>query len=180
MANNRTDLDDYFDPDKGASGLGDDFAKQTRQGETLPAIPLNPKFGGRAPMTSTGFAIDMSEPANKTASIYRNAFENPEAFDKLSDDFERAYALDHPVVQSNAVEMPRIGMSRMAPKGGFLQIGSDGKGGTRVDGNQRMIGHVDQTPIVEMLCPKCGAQQAGDWSQCKGTCPISFSPHFNK
>ncbi len=32
---------------------------------------------------------------------------------------------------------------------------------------------------TEACCPKCGAFSDGDWSQCKGFCPISVSPHYS-
>lgn len=28
-------------------------------------------------------------------------------------------------------------------------------------------------------CPKCGYYKGDDWTQCKGRCPLSFSPHFD-
>lgn len=28
-------------------------------------------------------------------------------------------------------------------------------------------------------CPKCGAFSGDDWSQCKGFCPITSSPHYS-
>jgi hypothetical protein len=34
--------------------------------------------------------------------------------------------------------------------------------------------------IAELLkadCPKCGHSSGGDWSQCKGACPMPGSPH---
>lgn len=33
----------------------------------------------------------------------------------------------------------------------------------------------DVRPIV--TCPKCGCHSGGDWSQCKGSCPMRSSPH---
>lgn len=27
-------------------------------------------------------------------------------------------------------------------------------------------------------CPKCGAESGDDWSQCRGSCPMSGSPHY--
>lgn len=29
-------------------------------------------------------------------------------------------------------------------------------------------------------CPKCGWDSGDDWSQCKGSCPMPMSPHYNK
>lgn len=34
--------------------------------------------------------------------------------------------------------------------------------------------------VIMMICPKCGANQGGDWTQCEGNCPIPVSPHFQR
>lgn len=31
---------------------------------------------------------------------------------------------------------------------------------------------------TEIACPKCQYTDGGDWSQCKGSCPLDISPHF--
>lgn len=33
---------------------------------------------------------------------------------------------------------------------------------------------------VMAYCPKCGTTDGGDWSCCKGKCPLDASPHFDK
>lgn len=30
-----------------------------------------------------------------------------------------------------------------------------------------------------MKCPKCGAISGDDWKQCKGSCPMPGSPHYD-
>ena len=30
-----------------------------------------------------------------------------------------------------------------------------------------------------LICPKCGAASGDDWSQCKGSCPMFGSPHYD-
>lgn len=29
-------------------------------------------------------------------------------------------------------------------------------------------------------CPKCSATSGGDWSQCRGSCPMLDSPHYDR
>lgn len=29
-----------------------------------------------------------------------------------------------------------------------------------------------------MVCEKCGAGSGDDWSQCRGSCPLPISPHY--
>lgn len=31
---------------------------------------------------------------------------------------------------------------------------------------------------ASIRCPKCSATSGGDWSQCKGACPMPLSPHY--
>lgn len=31
---------------------------------------------------------------------------------------------------------------------------------------------------ADMQCPKCNARSGDDWEQCKGSCPMPGSPHF--
>lgn len=33
---------------------------------------------------------------------------------------------------------------------------------------------------LDETCPKCGATSGNDWSQCGGSCPIPFSPHYRR
>jgi hypothetical protein len=39
---------------------------------------------------------------------------------------------------------------------------------------------VKRLPDPLITCPKCGAVSGDDWSQCKGTCPMTMSPHFDE
>jgi hypothetical protein len=31
-----------------------------------------------------------------------------------------------------------------------------------------------------MECPKCGYTSGDDWSQCRGSCPMPGSPHYDE
>jgi len=33
--------------------------------------------------------------------------------------------------------------------------------------------------LTPLTCIKCGAEKGGNWKQCKGSCPIPSSPHFD-
>lgn len=32
---------------------------------------------------------------------------------------------------------------------------------------------------LSAACPKCSSTSGGDWSQCRGSCPMSMSPHHD-
>ena len=156
----------------------------SREGETLLPVPLDPSKGGRAPMTSTGMAVDMGAAGDKTAEMFQEAHSDPNAYDNRGYDFEREYAARHGVTpekmaKAAKVVMPEIEHARnqKSPK---LIVGTTNGRSKMVRGQKLIGGTVDQTPIVEMMCPKCNATTPGDWSQCRGTCPISFSPHYLK
>lgn len=34
-------------------------------------------------------------------------------------------------------------------------------------------------PSSELTCSKCGAHSGNDWEQCKGSCPMPGSPHYD-
>lgn len=39
--------------------------------------------------------------------------------------------------------------------------------------------HNEAARQTQAQCPKCGAFSGDDWSQCKGFCPLSISPHYH-
>lgn len=34
--------------------------------------------------------------------------------------------------------------------------------------------------MTAVRCPKCSATSGGDWSQCRGSCPMLDSPHYDR
>src|ERR1700722_6050552 len=45
---------------------------------------------------------------------------------------------------------------------------------------KKVVVETQQDEDEEITCPKCGTDDPGDWSQCKGSCPMPESPHFKQ